>query len=54
VSPIAATIVLLIFSNIFMTFAWYGHLRNLASSPWVVAALCLCGAVYFVFRGVGA
>ena len=33
------TVLLLIASNIFMTFAWYGHLKNLASSPWYVAAL---------------
>jgi uncharacterized protein (DUF486 family) len=30
---------LLIGSNIFMTFAWYGHLKNLATSPWYVAGL---------------
>ena len=33
------TVFLLLLSNIFMTFAWYGHLRNLASAPWYVAAL---------------
>jgi len=33
------TIVLLCCSNIFMTFAWYGHLRNLSHRPWVIAAL---------------
>ncbi len=36
-------IVLLIASNVFMTMAWYGHLRNLASSPWYVAALASWG-----------
>ena len=83
---------LLVFSNVFMTFAWYAHLRNLADRPWWIAvgytmlslaqlkilqevialmvfvpfavlylrepikldylwaALCLVGAVYFVFR----
>ena len=30
---------LLVCSNVFMTFAWYAHLRNLASKPWYVAAL---------------
>jgi uncharacterized protein (DUF486 family) len=116
VNPVIATVVLLFCSNVFMTFAWYGHLKYLAGSPWLVAALvswgialfeyllqvpanrighasldlsqlkiiqevitlvvfvpfsilymretirldflwaalCLCGAVYFVFRGVGA
>src|SRR5689334_14099890 len=33
------TILLLIGSNIFMTFAWYAHLRNLADRPWYVAAI---------------
>lgn len=30
---------LLILSNVFMTIAWYGHLKNLASKPWWIAAL---------------
>ncbi len=33
------TTLLLAGSNLFMTFAWYGHLRNLGSKPWYVAAL---------------
>lgn len=33
------TIILLICSNIFMTFAWYGHLRSMTHKPWVIAAL---------------
>lgn len=33
------TTALLILSNLFMTFAWYGHLKNLLSSPWYIAAL---------------
>lgn len=33
------TIALLVASNVFMTFAWYGHLKNLATAPWYVAAL---------------
>ena len=33
------TVALLLASNVFMTFAWYGHLRNLATAPWYVAAL---------------
>ena len=33
------TVLLLVASNVFMTFAWYGHLKNLATSPWWVAAL---------------
>ncbi len=37
------TILLLAASNIFMTFAWYGHLKNLATSPWYVAAFVSWG-----------
>jgi len=36
---IAATVTLLAASNLFMTFAWYGHLKHLQSSPWWWAAL---------------
>ncbi|MBN2415503.1 DMT family protein [bacterium] len=38
-NPVLTTTLLLCCSNIFMTFAWYGHLRNLAHKPWIVAAL---------------
>ena len=33
------TAILLCCSNVFMTFAWYGHLKNLADRPWFIAAL---------------
>jgi len=33
------TVLLLIASNVFMTIAWYGHLKNLATAPWCIAAL---------------
>lgn len=33
------TVVLLTLSNVFMTFAWYGHLKNLSDRPWWIAAL---------------
>ena len=33
------TILLLSASNVFMTFAWYGHLKSLAHKPWIIAAL---------------
>src|SRR5262245_17504500 len=36
---ILQTAVLLTLSNVFMTFAWYAHLRNLGGKPWLVAAL---------------
>ena len=37
------TVLLLIGSNVFMTFAWYGHLKNLAASPWYIAAIISWG-----------
>jgi len=37
------TVLLLAASNVFMTFAWYGHLRSLATAPWYVAALVSWG-----------
>ena len=37
------TILLLVASNLFMTMAWYGHLKNFATSPWYVAALVSWG-----------
>ncbi len=33
----------LVLSNIFMTFAWYGHLKNLADRPWYIAAVVSWG-----------
>lgn len=48
-SPIFRTAILLVFSNIFMTFAWYGHLRNLANKPWIVAALISWGIALFEY-----
>ena len=40
---------LLVLSNLFMTFAWYGHLKNLASRPWYVAALASWGIALFEY-----
>src|SRR3954464_7988948 len=37
------TILLLVASNVFMTLAWYGHLKDLATAPWYVAALVSWG-----------
>lgn len=42
-NPILLTVLLLVVSNTFMTFAWYAHLRNLAHQPWLVAALVSWG-----------
>ena len=38
-NPILTAIALLFVSNIFMTFAWYAHLKELNHKPWIVAAL---------------
>jgi uncharacterized protein len=46
---IAKTIVLLLISNLFMTFAWYAHLRNLAQRPWLIAALASWGIALFEY-----
>ncbi len=43
------TILLLTASNVFMTFAWYGHLKNLADKPWYVAALVSWGIALFEY-----
>ena len=48
-SVLSQTILLLALSNVFMTFAWYGHLRNLASAPWYVAALVSWGIALFEY-----
>jgi len=40
---------LLILSNVFMTFAWYGHLKGLASKPWWIAALISWGIALFEY-----
>jgi uncharacterized protein len=43
------TILLLIASNLFMTVAWYAHLRNLADRPWYVAAIVSWGIALFEY-----
>lgn len=40
---------LLALSNVFMTFAWYGHLKNLSSKPWWIAALVSWGIALFEY-----
>jgi uncharacterized protein (DUF486 family) len=46
---IARTIILLALSNVFMTFAWYAHLRNLADRPWYIAAVVSWGIALFEY-----
>ena len=48
-SVVLRTTVLLICSNVFMTFAWYGHLKNLSARPWYVAALVRWGIALFEY-----
>jgi uncharacterized protein len=40
---------LLALSNVFMTFAWYGHLKGLAAKPWWIAALVSWGIALFEY-----
>ncbi len=47
--PWLTTILLLSCSNVFMTFAWYGHLRNLSTRPWIVAALASWAIAFFEY-----
>jgi uncharacterized protein len=46
---ILITTVLLICSNVFMTFAWYAHLRNLSAKPWIIAVLVSWGIAFFEY-----
>jgi uncharacterized protein (DUF486 family) len=46
---ITATILLLCGSNVFMTFAWYAHLKTLNHRPWIIAALVSWGIALFEY-----
>lgn len=46
---IARTVVLLVLSNVFMTFAWYAHLKELSAKPWFVAAFISWGVALFEY-----
>jgi uncharacterized protein (DUF486 family) len=48
-SAVVRTIVLLTLSNVFMTYAWYGHLKNLLGKPVIVAALASWGIALFEY-----
>jgi uncharacterized protein (DUF486 family) len=48
-NAITRTVVMLVISNTFMTFAWYAHLRNLGHRPWLVAALASWGIALFEY-----
>ena len=40
---------MLVLSNLFMTYAWYGHLKNLGNKPWYVAAIVSWGIALFEY-----
>jgi uncharacterized protein (DUF486 family) len=46
---ILQTTALLIISNVFMTFAWYAHLRNLLDRKWYIAAIASWGVALFEY-----
>ena len=48
-SALTKTIVLLVCANVFMTFAWYAHLRNLRTAPWLVAVGVSWGLALFEY-----
>jgi uncharacterized protein len=47
--PVLLSIGLLALSNVFMTFAWYAHLKELNHKPWIVAALLSWGIAFFEY-----
>lgn len=48
-NPVLVSISLLLCSNIFMTFAWYAHLKELNNKPWLIAALVSWGIALFEY-----
>ena len=47
--PVVQSILLLAASNVFMTFAWYAHLKNLGHRPWFIAAFVSWGIALFEY-----
>jgi uncharacterized protein (DUF486 family) len=47
--PVALSVLLLFCSNVFMTFAWYAHLKELGSKPWIIAAFVSWGIALFEY-----
>jgi hypothetical protein len=43
------TLILLTLSNVFMTFAWYAHLKNMSNQPWMIAAFASWGIALFEY-----
>ncbi|HYC62291.1 MAG TPA: DMT family protein [Thermoanaerobaculia bacterium] len=46
---VVITVSMLVLSNVFMTFAWYAHLKNLSTKPWYIAALVSWGVALFEY-----
>ena len=46
---ISLTVLLLVCSNVFMTFAWYAHLRDLSAKPWFIAVIVSWGIAFFEY-----
>jgi hypothetical protein len=46
---VVQTTLLLVLSNLFMTFAWYGHLKNLSTTQWYIAAFASWGIALFEY-----
>jgi uncharacterized protein len=49
IHPSFLTVALLVCSNLFMTFAWYAHLKELSQKPWIIAALVSWGIALFEY-----
>src|SRR6186997_111134 len=47
--PAVVAICLLTLSNVFMTFAWYAHLKSMSGRPWIIAALVSWGIALFEY-----
>ena len=48
-NPVLTSMLLLMCSNVFMTFAWYGHLKDMSSKPWIVAGIVSWGIALFEY-----
>ena len=48
-NPHLSAVGLLCLSNLFMTFAWYAHLKEMGHKPWIVAALVSWGIAFFEY-----
>ncbi|MCB9764467.1 MAG: DMT family protein [Alphaproteobacteria bacterium] len=47
--PVVRVVLLLMLSNLFMTWAWYGHLKTLRAHHWMIAVLASWGIAFFEY-----